>query len=264
MKLKLDENGNVVVRDGKPVFVHEDGQEVPFDAPAAMAKISALNGEAKSHRLKSEELAARLKPFEGIEDLTEWRSRADKAMEMVENLKDKDLVEAGKVEEIKRGVEESWKAKLGETVKGFEKKLKEKDADLGAKDDHIRSLLVGNSFATSEFVREKTVLPPDIALATFGKHFEVREVGGELLAIGRTPNGEDIFSLKNPGELADPEEAIEILITRHYSQKDRIMKAGHSGSGAKGNQSSGDNRDLSGLPPIERLKACHEAGGQRR
>ena len=39
MKLKLDENGHVVVSDGKPVYVHEDGKEIPFDAPAAMQKI---------------------------------------------------------------------------------------------------------------------------------------------------------------------------------------------------------------------------------
>ena len=32
MKLKLDENNNVVVKDGMPVYVHEDGKEIPFDA----------------------------------------------------------------------------------------------------------------------------------------------------------------------------------------------------------------------------------------
>ena len=47
MKLKLDENGHVVVSDGKPVYVHDDGKEIPFDAPAAMQKISGLNAEAK-------------------------------------------------------------------------------------------------------------------------------------------------------------------------------------------------------------------------
>ena len=46
MKLKLDDKGNVALQDGKPVYVHEDGKEIPFDAPAAMAKISALNAES--------------------------------------------------------------------------------------------------------------------------------------------------------------------------------------------------------------------------
>ena len=50
MKLKFDEQGHVVVQDGKPVYVHDDGKEVPFDAPQALAKIGSLNAEAKQHR----------------------------------------------------------------------------------------------------------------------------------------------------------------------------------------------------------------------
>ncbi len=54
MKLKLDENGHVVVSDGKPVYVHDDGKEVAFDAVGTVATISRLNGEAKSHRERAE------------------------------------------------------------------------------------------------------------------------------------------------------------------------------------------------------------------
>ena len=50
MKLKLDENNNVVVKDGMPVYVHADGKEIPFDANKATVKIAELNGEAKQHR----------------------------------------------------------------------------------------------------------------------------------------------------------------------------------------------------------------------
>lgn len=48
MKLKLDENGHVVVENGMPVYVHEDGKEIPFDATKATAKIAELNSEAKN------------------------------------------------------------------------------------------------------------------------------------------------------------------------------------------------------------------------
>ena len=41
MKLKLDDNSHVVVFDGKPVYVHDDGKEILFDAPAAMRKSAA-------------------------------------------------------------------------------------------------------------------------------------------------------------------------------------------------------------------------------
>lgn len=36
MKLKLNQNGTAVVRNGMPVYVHADGREEEFDAPAAM------------------------------------------------------------------------------------------------------------------------------------------------------------------------------------------------------------------------------------
>ncbi|MGU2278523.1 hypothetical protein ACSEOP_16650 [Pseudomonas aeruginosa] len=97
MKLKLDENGNAVLQDGKPIYVHEDGKEAPFDAAAAVAKISALNREAQGHREAKEAAEARAKLFEGIDD----PEAAVKALETVKNLKDGDLVTAGKVEEIK-------------------------------------------------------------------------------------------------------------------------------------------------------------------
>ena len=58
VKLKLDEQGNAVLQDGKPVYVHDDGKEVPFDAPGAMAKIASLNAEAQTHRDRSGALRA--------------------------------------------------------------------------------------------------------------------------------------------------------------------------------------------------------------
>lgn len=36
MKLKLTQDGHAVVRDGKPVYIHANGREEAFDAPAAM------------------------------------------------------------------------------------------------------------------------------------------------------------------------------------------------------------------------------------
>jgi hypothetical protein len=39
MKLKLDSNNNVVVKDGKPVYVHGDGKETVFDAAGTMKSL---------------------------------------------------------------------------------------------------------------------------------------------------------------------------------------------------------------------------------
>ena len=60
MKLKLDDKGNVVLQDGKPVYVHDDGKEVAFDAPTTVATISRLNGEARTNRERAEAAEAKV------------------------------------------------------------------------------------------------------------------------------------------------------------------------------------------------------------
>ncbi|MBT7161567.1 MAG: hypothetical protein HN849_16690 [Victivallales bacterium] len=51
MNLKLDENGVPELKDSKPVYAHDDGEEFAADVPAPFAKISALNEEARDRRL---------------------------------------------------------------------------------------------------------------------------------------------------------------------------------------------------------------------
>src|SRR3984885_6076018 len=123
MKLKLDEQGHVVVQDEKPVYVADDGREIPIDYPGTLATISRLNGEAKKHREEKEALAERLKPFEGIED----PAKAMKALEIVKNLDDKKLIDAGEVDRIKQEAAKSYDDKLKAMEKKFEPVIKERD-----------------------------------------------------------------------------------------------------------------------------------------
>ena len=212
MKLKLDENGHVVVSDGKPVYVHDDGKEIPFDAPAAMQKISGLNAEAKQHREAKEAAEAKLKAFDGIEDA----SAALKALETVKNLDDKKLIDAGEAEKVK-----------AETVKLYEEKLANADAEKIRSQFHAE--LVGGSFARSKVIAEKLAIPADVAQAFFGRHFSVSE-DGKIVA--KDANGNEIFSRVTPGAKAGFDEALESLIDA-YPNKDSILKgSGASGSGA--------------------------------
>lgn len=64
MKLKLDQAGHVVVADGKPVYVDQEGRETPFDAAATLQTISRLNAEAKGHREAKEAAERTLKARE--------------------------------------------------------------------------------------------------------------------------------------------------------------------------------------------------------
>jgi len=135
MKLKLDENGHVVVQDGKPVYVQDDGKEVAFDAAGTVQTISRLNGEAKSHRERAEAAEGRLDAFKGIED----PAAAVKALETVKNLDDKKLVDAGEVEKVK-----------SEVSKGFQAQIDEARAQLAQANQNLASHMIGGSFARSQ------------------------------------------------------------------------------------------------------------------
>lgn len=230
MKLKLDENGNVVLQDGKPVYVHDDGRELPFDAPATVATIKRLNGESQSHRERAEAAETKAKAYEGIDDPV----AAKKALETIKNFDDKKLVDAGDVERIKT-----------EAIKATEDKYKpvidERDRLAG----ELRKEKIGGSFARSKFVSENLTIPPDFVEARFGSHFELEN--GKVVA--KFPNGEKIFSRVNAGELADFDEALSELVGQ-YSQKDQILK-GTSGSGG-GASGGGNNGGGGGKKSIKR------------
>jgi len=230
MPFKFDANGNIALQEinGQklPVFVHPDGKEAPLDGDSTIATISRLNGEAKSHREAKEAAEAALKPFKdaGISD----PAAAAKALATVKNLDDKKLVDAGDVERVKS---EAIKA-TEEKYAPFVKKSETLEAQLN---QH----LIGGAFASSKFIAEKFAAEGpagvEIARALFSNRLKVED--GKV--VGYDANGNKLFSRARPGELADPEEAIELLVDA-YPHKASILKGtGSSGSGASGGGAAG-------------------------
>lgn len=228
MPFKTDSNGAIVLDTEKklPIFVYPDGREAPFDADNTIASIGRLNGEAKAHRERAEAAEGKLKGFEGIED----GEAARKALETMKNIKDGDLVAAGKVQEIKDAAAKSaQEAVAAATRQAAEKEraLTEQNQKLtGDLNNHI----IGGSFAGSKYIAEKLAIPADIAQKVFGDRFKVD--GGKLVALDQT--GNPIFSATNHGNHADFDEAIQVMVGQ-YSNRDMILKgSGASGSGAQG------------------------------
>ena len=213
MKIKVDDKGNAVLQDGKPVYVHDDGKEIPFDAPAAMSKISELNAEAKSHRLEAEDAKKKLAAFAGIED----PEVAKKALELVKNLDAKKLIDAGEVDRVKAEISKSYEGKIAELT-----------GQVQERDGQIYSMKVSGGFANSKFVKDKVAIPHDLLEAKFGSAFKVEDgrVVGHL-------NGNKIYSRTKPGELADFDEALETILEA-YPHKGTILKGtGATGGGAQ-------------------------------
>ena len=215
MKLKLDENGNAVLQDGKPVYVHEDGKEVAFDAPGTVATITRLNSEAKGHRERAENAEKAVKAFEGIDD----PAAAKKALATVANLDAKTLVDAGEIEKVK-----------AEISKAFQLQLDEVTGKAQTFEQQLYAEKIGGSFARSQFIAEKMAVPADMVQAAFGSNFKIEE--GKVVAYDA--QGQKIFSRSRPGELADFDEAIETLVSQ-YPHRDHILKSSNAnGGGAQG------------------------------
>lgn len=219
MKLKLDDDGHVVVQEGKPVYVHEDGKEVAFDAPGTVATITRLNGEAKTHREAKEAAEGKLKAFEGIDD----PKAAVKALETIKNLDDKKLVDAGEVERVK-----------AEAIKAVEEKYKPVSERAETLEQQLREEKIGGSFARSKFIADKIAVPADIIQSRFGSAFGIED--GKIVAKGA--DGNPIYSRQTPGEVAGFDEALEILV-ESYPHRDSILKGASSGGGGTRNGSGG-------------------------
>jgi hypothetical protein len=238
MKLKLNEQGQVVVQDGKPVYVHDDGKEVAFDALAAVSKITALNAEARTHREAKEVAETKLKAFDGIED----GEAARKALETIKNIDEGKLMAAGKVEEIKAAAQKAAQEQVAAASKAHAEELARTKQSLDKVTGDLYAEKIGGSFNRSKLITDKFAIPADLVQARFGQAFKVED--GKIVAYDQA--GNKIFSRSRPGELADFDEALETLVDQ-YPYKEQILKGtGASGGGAGGGGGSGGNNQAKG------------------
>lgn len=242
MKLKtltIEGKTYAEVLDGKPVY-EADGRDIAFDAVGTADTIKRLNGEAKGHRERAEAAEAKLKPFESITD----PAAALKALDTVKNLDDKKLVEAGEVEKVKSAA-----------IKAVEDQYKPIVEERDKLRTEIHAEKIGGSFARSKFISDKIAVPADIIQARFGSNFKLEE--GKIVAYD--PSGNKLYSKASPGNAADFDEALELLVDA-YPYKDQILKGtGGSGTGKQpgtggtGNGSKTMSRkEFDALAPIER------------
>lgn len=255
MKLKLDDAGHVVVSDGKPVYVHDDGKEAPFDAAHTLATIARLNGEAKGHRERAEAAEGKLKDFDGIEDAIAAR----KALETVSNLDAGQLVTAGKVEEIKAAAKKAAEDQVAAAAKASGEQIKTLTAERDALQNDLYSEKVGGAFSRSKYIGEKLAVPGDMVQAMFGKRFKVEN--GKIIGVGS--DNQPIYSRSKAGEIADFDEALESMVDG-YAQRDHILKGtGNQGDAARHNNGSHKGQDMSGMSPTARLTAARAAAAHR-
>lgn len=262
MPFKFDADGHIVLHETNgqklPVFIHPDGKEAPFDGDNTVTTITRLNGEARDHRIRAETAEARSKLFEGIEDA----EAARKALETVRNIKDGELIAAGKVEEIKVAAQKAAQEQVEAASKAHAAELAKTKTERDGLQQQLYDERIGGSFDRSKFIADKLAIPGDMARAAFGKAFKIED--GKIVAYDAA--GNKVFSRTRPGDIADFDEALEVLVDA-YPHRDRILKgSGASGSGAEGGGGSGSSgaKTLSravfdGLAPDKQM--AHIKGG---
>jgi hypothetical protein len=224
------ENGQLAMQDGNPIWVQEvDGksEETPIDGGRALAKITELNGEAANHRRKARELADQLKAFEGLD-----AEQARTALSKLADLERKGMIEAGKVDEVRAQLKAEFQVAL-------DKANQEKQGLLASvvADRKFKIFAGSPLFASADGKTDPiTFLPPEAAMKVFGDHFDFSDPDHP---VAKWPDGKPILSKKNPGENADPLEALELIYAADPKRESYTRGSGMSGSGAPGNHQHG-------------------------
>lgn len=236
MAWKKDENGGLIADEsGNPVLVNADGKEQAIND----GYIGQLSSEAANRRRELKTATEALSKFDGIDP-----SAAADALQKLKNIDLSKMVGLDKLDEVRGEVSKSYQAKLDELTNG-----------MTDKDKQIHGLLVSNAFKGSKFLSDKTILPPDLAEAYFGKNFKVEN--GKAIAM---KDGEPIYSAINPGKHADVDEALEIMVNG-YSSKDSILKgSGASGTGSQQNNGSGGGVKTASREQFSKMQPAEQMG----
>jgi hypothetical protein len=263
MKLVLDDDGHVVLKDGEdgkklPVYEYEDGTKKEFDAGATLSgltkKLTASEEEKQRHFDKAEKLTADLEAFKDIDP-----KKAKEAFRIVKNLDDKKLLDDKGVEAVKEEVRTTMK-NLAQEREDHLKETHAKDRDewhtkFSGQNKLIRNLVIDNLFANSDYFsgeKPKTIYPADDASQIFGKNFDVVIEDGNIKVEAKDSKGKPIMSKIEHGEPADFNEAIGLIIEKH-PRKNEILRSGNAGGpGADGNLDHTD-KEFDKMSPAEKI-----------
>lgn len=216
---KKDEQGNIVLKDGNPVYINAAGQEQTVNG----STIADRNREAQQYRERAEAAEATLKKYDGLD-----AEIARKAVETVSKLDAKKLIDAGQVDELKNQMKAEFTAQLTE-----------KDNLLKERENKINNLLISDVFKSSEFLNTGIAVPRDFIEAAYRNNFKIE--GDKVIAVDK--EGKPLASKLNLGEYASPDEALRMFVEAR-PDKDSIIKAdvgaGSGNNGAGGARGQGN------------------------
>ena len=256
MKLKVDANGNAVLKDGHPIYAYNDGTEAPFDAVGTLEglnnKIKAEEEKATRFYQERENLKKELEPWKAYKP-----EEVKKAIETVKNLSAQEILDQRGIEELKRQMRQGFDEEKAAIAKSYEPKIKDFEQTIADRESVIYDLAVTNKFATSDYFsgeKPKTVFAPEHATKIFGHRFKVDINGRNYKIVALDENGKPLMSRKNHGELADFDEAVGILVDTD-SKKNRILQGSDGGGPRSSHSLNVNDPNFKKLSATEQIKA---------
>jgi len=264
MKYKMIEledgvKGIAVNENGLPIMVDEAGVETGIDAIHLLGKVPSLQEEAKNHRLKAVEVQKEYDEFKERYEKIDDPVKAIEALTKIADIDGQKLIDAEDAATLRKQLQAAHDKEL-DTVKVLAQTNAEKlQSIIDSQQKDIFDALVLQNFNTSPwFAGEapKTHFFPEAAKDVFGKHFKVEKdsVSGKNRVIGYHMGGENdgqkIFSIERPGEIAGFEEAIHIIIDKH-PQRDSIIKMSFGGG-------AGGADDTPSASKLEKLRKDYD------
>lgn len=234
MKWLLDENGNIVMRNGKPVAIGNDGKEFEYDVAERNDKFVATVAEAVKHKKEKQALQTQM---DGIPE--GMRTNPDGFIDLsTVDVKTKEGIEAVRTE----------------LQTSFDSAAKVKDDRIAELTGQLHFEKVDSRFASSKAL-DNTIFNKtrSIAASHFGSQFSVNDEGK---VIGKNANGETIYSSENPGQPADFDTALGIIINTHPDKDNLLAPSGQRGGG---NPPRDGNGNPAPKTSQEKIKAGIEA-----
>lgn len=231
----LDANGHVVL-------VGDDNSEVPADVPAMRSALAAANAESAERKTKLQEAETKLRAFDGIDD----PAKAKAALATVGALDAKDLIAAGKAEEMKleaiKAVQQQYEGQVTElktqleAAKGEAGQLK-----TTLHNNHVAGLFDKSAATEGLFLNKEVEIPVGFMQSRFRAHFAFDE-DGKLVGYYDEARTKKVYSVSNPGTPAEFEEAIAAIV-KAQPDKDHILKGKVGGGGGAGGGGGGGGDD---------------------
>ena len=232
-KLKRDEDGHVVIEEDKVVYFDDDGEERKLDWQHSIGKIREVSDDRDDWRTRGKKAIAALELFGDIS-----ADDARNAIRTIKSYDDKKLVDAGEVDKLKAKLTEDLQNQHREFTESQAAVLKLRDKALAEKDGQIRRLMVSNSFERSPFLNKSVVaaLRGKNGESVWGDHFHVEN--GEVVPY--ESGDRKLYSKEKPGELAEFEEAIQLIVMAD-PRKDDYLISGHAGGDDHGETRTTDH-----------------------